>query len=46
MVVDNYSRECLAIKAGQSIKPKFGEIGLNVPRDRKSEFEPKDCQHV
>ena len=25
----------------KSVKSKFGKIGINVPRDRKSEFEPK-----
>lgn len=25
----------------KTVKSKFGEIGLDVPRDRKSEFEPQ-----
>jgi len=25
----------------KTVKSKFGEIGLSVPRDRKSEFEPQ-----
>jgi len=36
-VIDN-SRNGFTPK---SVNSKFGEIGLNVPRDRKSEFEPQ-----
>jgi len=25
----------------KKVKSKFGEIGLDIPRDRKSEFDPK-----